>query len=165
MKLSIRFLTIAMLVSTICTAQNVTKAKNKMSITEQNKKVVQRFNKECIEQGNLDSFKELLDPKVINHSAPKGSPNGPESFYYFLNEVLRKGFPDLKVEILEQMAEGDLVTTRKKISATHTGDIFGIPTSNKKVEINIIDIIRLKDGKYVEHWGQSNFTDVLKEIL
>jgi predicted SnoaL-like aldol condensation-catalyzing enzyme len=134
------------------------------STPEKNKEIVKRFNKEYIEQGNINSLKELIADDVINHSAPAGSPNGKESFANFLNGVLRKGFPDLKVEILEQIAERDLVTTRKKIIATHTGEIFGIEPSNKKVEINVIDIIRLRDGKYVEHWGQSNFSEVLAEI-
>ncbi|MBS1664877.1 MAG: ester cyclase [Bacteroidetes bacterium] len=129
--------------------------------TEQNKHIVQRFNLECIQQGNLESFKTLLSPEVINHSAPAGRPNGPESFTFFLNEVLRKAFPDLQVQILDQVAEGDLVATRKKITATHTGEIFGIPPSNKKVEIRVIDIIRLKDGQYLEHWGESNFSEIL----
>jgi predicted ester cyclase len=132
--------------------------------TEQNKAIVVRFNKECIEAGNENSFKELLADNVINHAAPAGMSNGKESFYFFLNNVLRQGFPNLKVEILEQAAEKDLVTTRKKIKATHTGEIFGIPPSNKEVEINIIEIIRLADGKYVEHWGQSDFNEVLKQI-
>ncbi len=132
--------------------------------TEQNKALVIRFNKECIEQGRPESFTELLAGDVINHSAPTGMPNGIESFYYFLNDVLRKGFPDLQVAILEQVAERDLVTSRKVISATHTGEIFGIAPSNKRVQINVIDIIRLKNGQYAEHWGQSNFAEVLKEI-
>jgi len=132
--------------------------------TEQNKAVVLRFNKECIEQGNLDSFKELLSPDVINHAAPAGAPNGFSSFTHFLNEVLRKGFPGLQVQVLAQVAEGNLVTTRKKILAKHTGEIFGIPPSYKNVEINVIDIIHVENGQYVEHWGQSNFSDVLKEI-
>ena len=136
-----------------------------MSYTpEQNKAIVMRFNKECIEEGNTNSFKQLLSENVINHAAPKGSPNGPGSFYFFLNEVLAKGFPDRRIEILAQIAEGDLVTTRKKIRATHTGEIFSIPPSNKRVEIDIIDIIRLDDGKYAEHWGLSNLSDVLKQI-
>lgn len=135
-----------------------------MSTTERNKQVVVRFNKECIELGKPESFEELLSPTVINHSAPSGMPNGKESFYFFLNRVLRQGFPNLQVEILEQVAENDFVTTRKKIRATHTGEIFGIPPSNKEVVINVIDIIRLQHGQYVEHWGQSNFDEVLKEI-
>ncbi|QHT66362.1 ester cyclase [Rhodocytophaga rosea] len=122
--------------------------------TEQNKSIVVRFNKECIELGNENSFNELLSDHVINHSAPAGMPNGKESFYYFLNNVLRKGFSNLIVEILDQVAENDLVTTRKKIRATHNGEIFGIPASHKEVDIHVIDIIRIEDGKYAEHWGK-----------
>lgn len=122
------------------------------------------IHNQCIEQDNQASFKELLADNVINHSAPNGKPNGKKSFYFFLIEVLRKGFPDLKVEILEQIAERDLVTTRKQITATHTGEIFGIKPHGKKVVINIIDIIRLENGQYAEHWGQSNFTDILKQL-
>jgi predicted ester cyclase len=132
--------------------------------TEQNKAIVVSFNKECIEQGLPASFEALLAADVINHSAPQGASNGKESFTYFLNDVLRKGFPDIKVEILAQVAENDLVTTRKKIRGTHKGDIFGIPVSNRQVEINVIDIIRLEDGKYKEHWGQSNFDEVLRQL-
>ena len=134
------------------------------AITELNKTIVRRFNKECIEQGEPGAFTELLAGDVINHAARPGMPQGFESFTYFLNDVLRKGFPDLQVEILDQVAENDLVATRKRITGRHTGEIFGIPPSNKEVVIHVIDIIRLKDGRYAEHWGQSNFADVLQEI-
>jgi len=41
---------------------------------------------------------------------------------------------------------------------------MGIPASNKKVAIHVIDIIRLKNGKYAEHWGMSNLSDIVTEI-
>lgn len=132
--------------------------------TEQNKAIVRRFNKECIEQGLAASFDELLADDVVNHAAPAGMPNGKESFTFFLNEVLRKGFPDCKVEILEQVAENDLVSTRKKITGTHTGEILGLSPTNRSVEIQVIDLIRLKDGKYKEHWGQTDFHEVLRNL-
>ena len=132
--------------------------------TEQNKNAVIRFNKEFIEQGNMESFKELVANDLYNHSAPQDLPTGPESMIYFLQHILKAGFPDLKVEIFDQVAEGDKVTTRKAFHATHGGEFMGIPASYKKVTINVIDIIRLRDGKYVEHWGMSNLSDILKEI-
>ncbi|MBI1769976.1 MAG: ester cyclase [Bacteroidetes bacterium] len=134
------------------------------TIIDQNKKAVLRFNREFIEQGNLNSFKELVADDVINHSAPVGSPQGQESMLYFLQYILRKGFPDMKVEIFDQVAEGDKVTTRKAIHATHQGEFMGIPASNKKVTIQVIDIIRLRDGKYVEHWGVSNLGEIISQI-
>jgi predicted ester cyclase len=75
---------------------------------------------------------------------------------HFIVDILRKGFPEIKVEILDQVAEDDKVTTRKALYASHTGDFMGIPPSGKKVTINVIDKIKLRDGKYAEHWGISS---------
>ena len=83
---------------------------------------------------------------------------------FFLENILRTGFPDLTVEILEQVAEGDLVTTRKAIHATHVGHFMSVPPTGKKVVIKVIDMIRLKDGKYVEHWGLSNIPEVIAQL-
>lgn len=134
------------------------------STTEKNKDIVRRFNKEVIGQGNIASFDELVAGNVINHAAPEGAPNGPESMRYFLLEVLRPAFSDLEVEILDQIAEGDKVTTRKRILGTHTGPFLGIPPSQKKILIHVIDIIRLDNGRYAEHWGISNIPEVAREL-
>lgn len=131
---------------------------------EKNKAIVTRFNREVIEQGSLQSFRELVAENVVNHAAPPGAPNGAGSMIHFILDLLRKGFPDVKVEILAQMAEQDLVTTRKVLRATHTGEFMGVAPSHKKVAIQVIDIIRLENGQYAEHWGMSNLAEILKEI-
>ena len=118
-----------------------------------NKAVVLRFNKEVIEEGNLESFKELMDDAFINRTAPKEIDNGPQGMIYMFNNILRPAFPDMKVIIYDQIAEGDKVTTRKAITGTHTGPFFNIPPTNQKITIDVIDIVRIKDGKYYEHWG------------
>jgi len=136
-----------------------------MSITtEQNKAIVTRFNKEVIEQGNMESFKQLVADDMYNHAAPPGMPTGPDGMIYFFKEILKTGFPDLKVKILHQIAENDCVTSRKEFHATHTGAFMGIPASHKKVVVEVIEIIKLRDGKYVEHWGISNLADIMKTI-
>lgn len=83
------------------------------SILEQNKEVVQRFNHEVIEQGNAASFHELMAEHFINHAAPTGADNDPKGIWNTFTNVLRPAFPDLKVVIYDQVAEGELVTTRK----------------------------------------------------
>ncbi|MHA4808076.1 ester cyclase [Flavitalea flava] len=132
--------------------------------TDQNKAIVIRFNKEVLEQGNRQTFDELIADEVINHEAPPGTSKGPDGMIHFLWDILRTGFPDIKVEILEQVAEKDLVTTRKRFTATHTGEIMGIPPSHKKVSIKVIDMIRLQNGKFIEHWGISNLQEVLAQL-
>jgi len=132
---------------------------------EDNKAVVRRFNKEVIEQGNGDSFNALMDSKFINRSAPDGMDNGPAGMIWFFNEILRPAIPNLKVIIYDQVAEGDMVTTRKTISGTQTGQLLGVPATGKAVSIDVIDIVRVKDGKYVEHWGITSFHAVLASLV
>ena len=109
----------------------------------------------------MDSFKALMDERFVNRSAPAGMDNGPQGMIYFFNEILRPAIPDVKVEIHQQVAEGELVTTRKTISGTHTGTLLGIPASGKMISIDVIDIVRVKDGKYVEHWGITTLPELL----
>ncbi len=132
--------------------------------TGQNKDVVRRFNREFIEQDNMESFYSLVAEDVVNHAAPEGTPPGPDSMRIFIQQILRKAFPDISVEIHDQVAEGDKVTSRKTLRGTHTGELMGIPPTGKQISIEVIDIIRLQDGRYAEHWGMSNFNDVVKEL-
>jgi predicted ester cyclase len=134
------------------------------SQSEKNKTVVRRFNKEFIEEGNLDSFKELMDEHFINRTAMAGVNNGPEGMIHVLNNVLRSAFPDMTVTIYDQVAEGELVTTRKAIMGTHTGTFMGVAPTGRKVTIDVIDIVRVRDGKYFEHWGINTIPVVAAQL-
>ncbi len=130
---------------------------------EKNKEVVKRFNKEVIEQGNLDSFKQLMDNDFINRTAPIAA-NGADGMWNTFSNILRPAFPDLTVEIYDQISEGDKVVTRKAITGTHKGKLFDILPTGQRIKIDVIDIVRVKDGKYIEHWGINTLQTVLSEL-
>lgn len=134
------------------------------SDVEKNKAIVTQFNKEAIEEGRLAAFDELIDDSFINHTAPAGMPPGRDGMIRFILEVLRPAFPDLRVEIYDQVAEGDKVVTRKAFHATHSGPFMGIPATGKIIRFPVIDIVRLRDGKYIEHWGIRDTHSVLQQI-
>ena len=131
---------------------------------ENNKAVVRRFNLEVIEKGNIDIFNTLMDRNFVNRSAPAGMNNGPQGMIWFFNEVLRPAIPDIKVTIHDQVAEGDMVTTRKTISGTQTGLLLGVPATGRVISIDVIDMVRVKDGKYVEHWGITTLPELLASL-
>ena len=131
---------------------------------EKNKAVVLRFNKEVIEGGSEDVFWELMAPEFVNRTAAEGMSAGPDGMIYTFNQVLRPAFPDLKVEIYDQFAEGDKVTTRKALKGTQLGALMGIPPTKKNVTIDVIDIVRVRGGRYVEHWGMNNLAAVLAQL-
>jgi predicted ester cyclase len=129
-----------------------------------NKAAVLRFNKEVIERGDERAFIELMAPHFVNRTAAPGAPVGPDGMFHTLNRVLRPAFPDLQVEIHDQIAEGDKVTTRKTIHGTHRGELLGIPATHKRISIDVIDIVRLENGRYVEHWGINTLPVLLASL-
>ncbi len=135
-----------------------------METSDQNKATIARFNKEFIEGGSLDAFQEILAPDFVNRTAPPGVPTGPEGVAYFFNHLLKTAFPDLTVEIHDQVAEADKVTTRKTFHATHQDDFFGVPATNRPVAMDVIDVIRLREGQFVEHWGLVDWQQVMAQL-
>jgi len=133
-------------------------------VLKANKAAVVRFNREVIEQGNEESFRALMAPGFVNRTAPPGMSAGPDGMLFTFKRVLRPAFPDLKVEIHDQVAEGDKVTTRKTLRGTHRGELLGIPATNEAVAIEVIDIVRLENGQYAEHWGVNTLGSVLAAL-
>lgn len=130
---------------------------------ENNKRIVLRFNKEFLEKGNSEVLKEIVAEDFINHTAPGNIPNNVDGLIQFVN-IIHKGFSNMFVEIHEQIGENDLVATRKTIHATHTGEIMGREATGKKVMFNVMDIVRIKDGKYVDHWGRNDIMQVIQQL-
>jgi len=129
-----------------------------------NKDVVTRFNLEVIQEGRRDSFESLMSGDFKNRSAPPGADDGPEGMWNTFQNALRPALSNLKVTIHDQIAEGDKVTTRKTIAGTHTGPFMGIPATGKEVAIQVIDIVRVSDGRYIEHWGVNTLPSVLAQL-
>jgi predicted ester cyclase len=119
---------------------------------EQNKAIVRRMNFEFIQGRKREVAEEILADTFVNHTTPPGLSAGPEGVQAFF-ELLWRGFPDLSVEIVHQVADGDLVGTHKAFHGTHTGVFMGISPTGKRVRIEVMDTIRLENGRFVEHWG------------
>ncbi len=134
------------------------------SLAQLNKQVVQRFNQEVIAEGRLDTVADLMDPDFINHSAPAGTDNGPGGMLHTFNNILRPALSGMQVHIQQQVAEGDVVTTRKTITGTHTGPLLGIAPPGQAVTIDVMDMIRLRNGKYYEHWGVNTLAAVVARL-
>ena len=130
----------------------------------QNKALVQRYNKEVIESGNMNLLKQILTTDFTNHSALQGMSSGIDGMIYFFTGILHAAFSDIKVDIQDMIAEGDKVTTRKVITGTHQGALMGIPATGRQVAIKVIDILTVENGRIKEHWGENNFGSVIQGL-
>lgn len=131
--------------------------------TEFNKAVVRRFNEEFISRGEETAADELLAEDIVDHNAMPGMAAGRQGVKQFF-AWLKTAFPDLRVTIYDQTAEGEKVVTRKMFQATHQGEFAGILPTNKDVTIHLTDIVRVVEGKIVEHWVVIDQLGLLQQL-
>ncbi|MBI1880230.1 MAG: ester cyclase [Chloroflexi bacterium] len=132
--------------------------------TEQNKALVRQLVEEVINQGNIRVIDELLIPDFIEHEElPPGIPPGREA-PKVLFTMLRSAFPDLKATIEHLIAEGDEVVFHMTWTGTHDGEFMGIPPTGKRISINVIDILSIAEGKFVEHWGVMDSMAMMQQL-
>ena len=130
--------------------------------TEQNKANARRAY-EAISQGNLDAFYETVDPNIVDHSGLPGIPPGLEGVRQWFS-TLRSAFPDLRINAEDIIAEGDKVVARYSVTGTHQGEFWGIGPTGKQVTFSGIDIVRVADGKLVEHWGEIDALGLMQQL-
>ena len=96
---------------------------------------------------------EYCTPDVVWHGNTLGTVNGIEGLTGLLN-IFLGSLPDLVAEEQDVVACGDLVVLRLLVTATHKGDLLGIPATGRPVSWNAIDIYRINDdGKISEEWA------------
>ncbi len=102
---------------------------------EENKAIFRRYIEGVFNQGNLEVAEEIFD-RYVSHQ-PDGSTleRGPEDVKRF-NREFRSAFPDLRISIDDQIADGDKVVTRVTFRGTHQRDFRGMAPTGKEVEIN-----------------------------
>ena len=122
------------------------------SDTERNKAVIRRFVEEVQNNQNWAAYDELNDPAFVNLSAPPGAPTDREGGKFFL-QALAKAYPDAVVTIDDMFADGDAVITKKTFAGTNQAEFMGVPATGRRVRFQYVDIMRVRDGRIIEHWN------------
>jgi steroid delta-isomerase-like uncharacterized protein len=127
-----------------------------------NKEIVRRLGVEPWE-GNMDVIDELVAPDYVGHDPSQPDLQGPQGIRAFITSYLA-GYPDGRITIEEQLAEGDLVATRWTGRGTQEGELIGIPPTGKQVTVSGITISRVKNGKVVEEWSNWDTLGMLQQL-
>jgi steroid delta-isomerase-like uncharacterized protein len=78
--------------------------------------------------------------------------------------MFRGAFPDSYFTVEDMIAEGDKVATRKTFHGTHEGEFMGIPPSGRSVSMGLIDVVRIDDGRVVEHWSVGDSLGLMQQL-
>jgi predicted ester cyclase len=118
---------------------------------------------EIMSSHDLSRLSEIKAPDYVNHNA--FAEPGLEGSKKVLGAIIA-GVPDLKVtaEDVFVSADGSRVVGRYRYDGTHTGNLLGYPATGNTFAMRSIDIWRVEDGRFVEHWDELNTLDVFIQM-
>ncbi len=131
---------------------------------QENKAVVRRMLDELFNKGNLDLTEGSLAPDFVEHvpSMPEDL-HGIEAFKQYVGGY-RSAFPDIHIEVEDQVAEGDRVATRWTGTGTHEGELMGIAPTGNRVEVAGMVISRISGGKIAESWSNYDVMGMMQQL-
>jgi predicted ester cyclase len=117
-----------------------------------NKAVVRRLVDEVLNGGRLEVIDELYTPELAPAARRWMAP-------------FRASFPDMRMEVVELIAEGDTVVGRFTCSATHLGEWLGhAPTGRRFERVDEVGIFRLRDGRIAQAWSLEDTLSRLRQL-
>jgi steroid delta-isomerase-like uncharacterized protein len=130
---------------------------------ERNRELVRRLHEELFASGDLETLDRYFAEDFVSHNTPPGfAPGLPGVRTFFA--MFRDAFSDLAVAIDEMVAEGDRVAVATTTTGRHTGEILGVAPTGRSVSVTGIDMVRIADGRIVEHRGLTDTVGLLRQL-
>jgi steroid delta-isomerase-like uncharacterized protein len=102
------------------------------------------FSEKNIDLVTIENFHE--DVTVVTSN---GDITGLENFKgYYANYL--NGFSDGEFTIVHVFSQGDMLVKQWHFKGTHDGEFFGIPATNKTLDLTGTTIVKMKDGKVLQ---------------
>lgn len=128
---------------------------------EDNKTLVRRWL-EVMNGGDSAVLDELVAADMVNHEDVSGLP-GREGFRRTI-ATFADVIPDQRMELLDIVAEDDLVAARLQWSGTPQGMFLGRQTAGKRFSVMHQHIFRVADGMLAEHWANRDDFGMLVQL-
>jgi predicted ester cyclase len=122
-------------------------------MAESAENVVRRLIGEGFNECNLEVVDSLTAPDLAEHQnfGPDHAPGA--AGVRAVVESLKRAFPDFRLAIEDLVVSGSTVWLRMVATGTNTGSFMGHPPTGRPIRVDVFDVIRVEDGRMVEHWG------------
>jgi predicted ester cyclase len=133
-------------------------------MSERNKELIRRRIDEAWHQGRLEAIGADATPAYVIHDP--SIPGGQADAVTYREHIRtsRTGFPDVRITVEDQIAEGDRVATRLSATGTHLGEIWGLKPTGKTVTVVGILIDRFEGGLVAESWIVPDNLSMLQQL-
>ena len=132
-------------------------------MSERNKELVRRLIEQAVNQGNLTVADELIATDYVYHEANAGEKRGRDGFRHLVI-TYRTAFPNMRLTVKQQIAEGDWVATRWEATGTNRGKLFGALPTNKPVTVEGIVFSRIAGGQIAEEFECYDALGMMRQL-
>lgn len=135
-----------------------------LQATEQaNKKAAAEFVDAVFNRHDIGAIDKYVSRDFVDHMPFPGSSPDAAGFKTGVAGYF-SAFPDIRVSVEDSLAEGDRVALRVKSQGTQRGAFAGKPASNRPFSVEEIHIVRIVDGKLLEHWGAMDTAEMMRQL-
>jgi len=134
-----------------------------MSVEEQNKALVREVTEQIWNQRRLDRIPQYYSPEYVADYQPYARSTGLDGIRGMVERAVAT-FPDYHEELKQLVAEGDFVVARLINSGTQKGQWGPLAATGKRVEIEEIVILEIRDGKIVWQRGIVDNLNALRQL-
>jgi predicted ester cyclase len=125
--------------------------------------LARRVLEEIFPRDDEAALADVIGEEFVNHEAPPGTPPGLGSVTFYMH-LLARAFTGQRWTIHRTVTEGDTVVLHCTHSGRHTGDFFGLPATGREFAYKQMHIIRMADGKGVEHWAVRDDAGLMRQL-
>ncbi len=130
--------------------------------TSVGKNLVRRYYEEVVGTGDVTRIEEFISPEYAEVYRNARYPMGLEGARAHVLGV-RRTFPDLRLSVGRQVAEGEWIVSEATMRGTQRGEWLGTAPTGKTIEVTVVNVDRVVDGRIVEHGGAANLLEPLLE--
>lgn len=115
-----------------------------------NRRLVRGVFEKIVGEGKIELFQTLYATNFVNHGIAR---DGGVQEEVDGTRGFRELAPDLHVNVVKTVSEGDLVAVLYRAEGTNTGAALGFPATGKPFSVRAISIMRVDRGRIAEEWS------------
>ena len=119
----------------------------------------------AVNRQDLDEAAKFVDPDRYRENCV-GFTRGFVDWEQAKESVRRvwKGLPDLRVELAQVMADGDVALAHGTVRGTATGRLYGAPATKRSFQASFFDYVRVQDGLIIERVQQADVLGQMRQL-
>jgi predicted ester cyclase len=132
--------------------------------TNEREAIARRYVAEVFTGSDAERARDYFTPDIAWHGGALGTITGVDTVVPVLGGFIG-ALSDIQASVQDAIASNDLVALRLVVTATHTGNLLGVPSTGRPVRWDAVDIYRVTDdGRISEQWAFEDLAAILSQV-